>query len=130
MTEKKLTKVEKIEMLLNMAEVKANAVAVEFLEHEKELLQNKVANKKATKTQEENTVIKAEILEYLKANGERKTITALIKDMGKMGEWSTQKVTALMKHLIAEGLVEKEVEKKVSYFKAVKTEQSDNSCQQ
>lgn len=122
MTEKKLTKVEKIEMLLNMAEVRANAVAVELLEHEKKLLQNKATNKKATKTQEENAVIKAEILEYLKAGGERKTITAIIKGMDKTGEWSTQKVTALMKQLMAEGVVDKEVEKKVSYFKAVVTE--------
>ena len=38
---KKLTKREKFEMIANIAEVKANPVLVEFVEHELELLAKK-----------------------------------------------------------------------------------------
>lgn len=116
MTEKKMTKVEKINMILAMAEVQANPVAVEFLTHELELLQNKSANKKATKKQEENEVIKEKILALLKEKAERMTISAITKELPKE-ELSSQKTTALIKQLIAEGKVVRETEKKVAYFR-------------
>lgn len=116
MTEKKMTKVEKINMILAMGEVQANPIAVEYLTHELELLQNKSANKKATKKQEENEAVKARILDLLGRRDEMMTISAITKELGDE-DLSSQRVTALVRQLILEGKVTRLVEKKTAYFK-------------
>ena len=59
----KMTKREKFERLLAMAQVKEDKISVEFIEHELELLAKKnSSDKKPTKVQEENKGIKDAIL--------------------------------------------------------------------
>lgn len=116
-TTKKITKREKFEMLMTIAEVKANPILSEFIEHELELLAKKnSAEKKSTAQQAENEAIKETILENLTS---RMTISEMQKSIPDLAEYSNQKISALMRQLILEGLVEKVEDKRKSYFSKV-----------
>jgi predicted transcriptional regulator len=116
-TTKKITKREKFEMLMTIAEVKANPILSEFIERELELLSKKnSAEKKPTAQQAENEAIKETILENLTS---RMTISEMQKSIPDLAEYSNQKISALMRQLILEGLVEKTEDKRKSYFSKV-----------
>jgi predicted transcriptional regulator len=116
-TTKKITKREKFEMLKAIAEVQANPVLSEFIERELELLSKKnSAEKKPTAQQAENEAIKEIILENLT---ERMTISEMLKTIPELAEYSNQKISALMRQLILEGLVVKTEDKRKSYFSKV-----------
>lgn len=105
----------KVEMFNAIKEVVANnEEMVAFIEHEIELLQKKSANKKPTKTQEENKSLKNEILSVLSDEG--MTVTEIQKKSEILGEVSNQKVSALLRQLVEVGAVEKTTEKKKSFF--------------
>ena len=116
-TTKKTTKREKFEMLMAIAEVQANPVLTEFIEHELELLSKKnSAEKKPTAQQAENEAIKESILENLTS---RMTISEMQKTIPDLAEYSNQKISALMRQLVLEGLVVKDEDKRKSYFSKV-----------
>lgn len=89
----------------------------EFVEHELELLSKKnSAEKKPTAQQAENEAIKEIILENLTS---RMTISEMQKTIPDLAEYSNQKISALMRQLILEGLVEKIEDKRKSYFSKI-----------
>ena len=110
----KLTKKDRFNQLLAIEEVKNNEGLVEFINHEIELLDKKASNKKATKNQEENVGIKAEILNTLSEVGV--TVTELMAKSEVLGQYQNQKITALLKQLKDEGKVVKTYDKKKAYF--------------
>ena len=120
MTEKKLTKREKFEMLANIVDVKENPILAEFVAHELDLLAKKNASGQAkqTATQIANEGIKAEILECM-ANQPNKlfTISEMLKAFPCCNELSNQRVSALIRQLVADGKVERLEEKRKAYFK-------------
>lgn len=113
----KVTKAEMFAMIKEVEGVKENADMVAFIDHELELLAKKSANKKPTKTQEENEGIKAEILNVLTDEGV--TVSDLQSKSDVLGNLSNQRVSALLRQLIADGKVAKNVDKKKSYFSLV-----------
>ena len=116
-TAKKITKREKFEMLMTIAEVKANPILSEFIERELELLAKKnSAEKKPTAQQAENEAIKETILENLTS---QMTISEMQKSIPDLAEYSNQKISALMRQLILEGLGKKVEDKRKSYFSKV-----------
>ena len=117
---KKITKREKYEMLANLAEVKANPMLVEFIEHELELLTKKnSAEKKPTAVQVANDGIKSVILEVLVANGDKMTISEMQKVNAELGELSNQRISALVRQLKEDEKIERIEDKRKAYFKAV-----------
>ena len=85
-------------------------------------LLNKKAEKAKTqksKTQKENEEIKVLLLAFLRTLDTPITITEIIKGSDTFSEYSTQKISALLKQLIESGEVVKTVDKKKSYFAAV-----------
>lgn len=116
--EKKLTKREKYERLLAKAEVKADPIAVEFIEHELELLAKKNSSeKKPTAVQLANEGIKETILETLATEGKKMTISEMQKVNAELGELNNQKISALIRQLVNDGKVERVEEKRKTYFK-------------
>ena len=87
---------------------------VEFAEGRIAVLDRKTANKKPTKTQEENEVLKGVILNTLTNEGV--TVTDLQSKNEELSALSNQRVSALLRQLIADGKVVKAVDKKKSYF--------------
>ena len=119
MTNKKVTKREKFEMLKAMAEVQSNPMLMEFIDHELELLAKKNASeKKPTAQQVANEGLKAVIVEVLKDNGGLMTITDIQKASAELAELSNQRISALVRQMIGVE-VERVEDKRKAYFKAM-----------
>lgn len=113
---KKMTKREMFEQI--KANYNLSADEVVFIDHELELLAKKNAStgeRKPTATQKANEGIKDVIVDVLGANGGQMTVTEIVKTID--GDFTNQKISALLRQLIADGKVEKVVDKRKSYFK-------------
>ena len=120
MAEKKITKKMVVEMMLADEKIVATEVFKAYLENELELLKKKSENKKATKNQEANVAIKADILEVM-TNMAPSTATEIMNavksiNTEKYATLTNQRVSALLRQLIEDNKVVKSVDKKVSKF--------------
>lgn len=115
--EKKMTKREMFEQIKRNYDL--TQAEIDFIDHELELLAKKnSADKKPTKVQVENEGIKSEILEGMEV-GKAYTITDLIKEVPAIAELSNQRVSALVRQLVADGSVVRNEEKRKAYFTKV-----------
>lgn len=117
--EKKLTKREKFEMIAKIEEVAKNPILAKFVEHELELLAKKnSADRGLTSTQKENEGIKSAILIAMGEEPDRLfSISEMIKNFECCAELSNQRVSALIRQLVADGKVERLEEKRKAYFR-------------
>lgn len=116
MANKKLTKREKYEMLAKLEAVKENPVLAEFVAHEMELLAKKNAGeKKLTATQVANEGLKTAILKGMEAN-HFYTVSDLMKAIPELADATNQKVSALLRQLVADGSVKRTEDKRKAYF--------------
>lgn len=112
---KKTTKMDNFNALLKLNEVQANPDLVAFVKHEIDLLAKKNSGeKKPTKTQEANEVLKQDILEALTETPV--SVSDLIKTVPSLAELSNQKVSALVRQLVNEGKVVRTEEKRHAKF--------------
>lgn len=117
---KKLTKIDRYNVLLTFEEVKADEEMVSFIEHEIELLQNKRTNasgeKKLTAQQVANAKVGELVKEYLAVN-ERATIGEMFKNIaGLPEEMTTQRLTAIVSAMVRTNEIERTMDKRVAYF--------------
>ena len=119
MENKKMTKMQKFEMLSNLPEVKNNPILAEFIAHEMELLSKKnSAEKKPTAQQTANAEIQQAVLNAMEPNV-LYTITDLCKQVPNLPENMTnQRMAALVRQLIPER-IERIEEKRKAYFRKV-----------
>lgn len=119
MANKKLTKREKYEQLAKIPAVAENPMLAEFVAHELELLAKKNAgDRKPTKTQEANAVLKDAIVEGMEAN-RLYTVSELMKVIPELAEdenITNQKVSALLRQLVLEDVVVRTEDKRKAYF--------------
>ena len=114
---KKLTNVLALEMVLAMAEVQANPELVEKLETMKASFEKKASRavngeKKPTKAQLENIELAQQLKELLTTDFQAQ------KDLqAQLGVETSQKMTAIVKVLVNEGVAIKETVKRVSMVK-------------
>ena len=112
---KKMTKADFFKQILanyNLTENEQN-----FINHELELLAKKnSAEKKPTAVQVANDGIKTDILDGM-VEGTLYTITDLIKTIPALADLTNQRVSALIRQLIADGKVERIEEKRKAYFR-------------
>ena len=122
MENKKMTKKETINLLIDVLmgnkEVEDMQIFVDFLVHERELLEKKSSNSGQTKTQKENEIIKEKIVETLRDLGKYATITDIQEKNTELGAYSNQKISALLKQLVDSEAITKTIDKKKAYFKA------------
>lgn len=111
----KVTKREVINAMLANEVISANSTWVAYLKNELALIEKKAANKKSTKTQEENKGIKSVILDTLAFIGSG-TITDIQNANSDLAKLSNQKVSALVRQLMETGKVVKTTDKKKSIF--------------
>ena len=117
----KITKKERFEEIVKIAENLGNEGLKEFALHEIELLENKRNSKTATATQKANEGLKENIVNFLTENkGNKYTVTDLIAQVPEFQELEVtltkQKVSALCKQLVDGGDIKKITEKKKSLF--------------
>ena len=120
---KTMTKKETINLLIDVLmgnkEVEDMQIFVDFLTHERELLEKKSSNSGQTKTQKENEVIKDKIVETLKGLDKFATITDIQEANAELGAYSNQKISALLKQLVESEVIIRQMDKKKAYFKLV-----------
>ena len=118
-TTTKMTKAQKFNTLLTIPAVKENAMLVEFIEHELELLNKKnSAEKKPTAQQTANASIQEAVVAHLSAEPTRLfTITELCKEVPGLPENMTnQRMSAIVRQLVGVS-VERIEEKRKAYFR-------------
>lgn len=117
---KKMTKIDRYNVLLTFEEVKADPDMISFIEHEIELLQNKRTNangeKKLTAQQVANAKVAEMVKEYL-ATMERATIGEMFKNIADLPEeMTTQRLTAIVSAMVRANEIERTMDKRVAYF--------------
>jgi hypothetical protein len=114
--EKKLTKRDHFNALLDIAEVNANDTLVDFIKHEIDLLNRKnSADRKPTATQVANEVLKQNIVECMERD-RLYTISEMIKEFPCCADLSTPKVSAVIRLLKDEGIIVRTEDKRKAYF--------------
>ena len=118
-TSKKLTKRDHFNTLLQLPEVAANPVLVDFINNELDLLarKNNSDNKKPSEKDIANQGLKTAILEFATASGEQHTVTDFIKNVPACAGLSQQKISAMVRQMVEDGNLEKVIVKRVSYFR-------------
>ena len=114
--EKKLTKTNRFEDLraVLVGDTAPNGSTVDellqFIDHETELLtkKNKTPDK-PTEKQKENEEFKTQILEFLTEEGEARTCSEIQQGVEALKVFSNQKIAALVRQLVNEGKVTKEI---------------------
>ena len=91
---------------------------MDFIDHEIELLSKKSSKTVPTKTQKENEAIKEKIVATLVELDRYATITDIQNANTELADLSNQKISALLKQLYDNKLIEKVIDKKKAYFKA------------
>ena len=109
---------DKLDYVISKKEVEDMQMFIDFLTHERELLEKKSSNSGQTKTQKENEILKEKIVETLKELNKFSTITEIQKSNAELANLSNQKISALLKQLVDTNVIEKVIEKKRAYFKA------------
>ena len=111
---KKMTKREMFEQI--KANYSLTNEEVAFIDHELELLAKKnSAEKKPTAVQVVNEGIKQSIVDGMEV-GKKYTITDLMKSIDACAELSNQRVSALVRQLVTDGVVVRTEEKRKAYF--------------
>lgn len=114
MAEKKITK---REVLNHMLETYSNdEMVVAYATHEIELLDKKNLNTAPSKTQIENENLRKVIVEVLTNSEKKMTIVDIQAQDERLGQASNQKMSALLKPLVDNGTIKKEIVKKKIYF--------------
>ena len=91
---------------------------IEFAEGRIAVLDKKSASRK-TKVNEADEILKTEAFDTLAAMSEPSTVTALMNVNSYLGQESNQKISAILRKLVAEGKVERFKDKKTTLFSAV-----------
>ena len=110
----KMTQRDFYKEIIALAEANDRMDIVDFANGRIAVLDKKAENKKPTKTQEENEVLKGVILDTLTNEGV--TVTELQAKSEELSALSNQRVSALLRQMVADGKVVKSVDKKKSYF--------------
>lgn len=118
----KMTYVKALEIAMNCEEIKANAEVFEKLEALKGSISKKnSAERKPTTTQKANEGYKEAIVSFME-QGQRFTISELMKDVVELEGLTNQRVSALVRQLKDEGLVVRTEEKRKAYFSLAEVE--------
>ena len=113
---KKLTKKDYFNELKGLVSDRQDLV--DFIDHEIELLSKKSSRTTPTKTQVENEKIKEKIVATLVELDKYTTITDIQNANTELANLSNQKISALLKQLYDNKIIEKVIDKKKAYFKA------------
>lgn len=109
---KKMTIAEQYENIIEKAKVLLSEEEIAFLNERKEMHLKKNSSRKPTKAQEENEVIKENILNFM-VRGTNYTISEIQKGVGLE---TNQKTSALVRQLKESGLVSRTEVKGKAYF--------------
>ena len=114
----KMTKMQKFEMLANLAEVQANPVLAEFIEHEMELLAKKNSSEKKPTAQQKANANLCDVIVSNMEVGKLYTVTDLQKTIPECAELTNQRISALLRGMFG-SRIERVEEKRKAYFRKI-----------
>ena len=114
---KKITISEQFNEVAEILRANGYEKQADFIDERKGAHEKKLASRKPSKVQTENEGYKEEILDFLDDDGGSYTIGDLIKAIPSLNEFSTSKVSALVRQLKDDGLVVRTEIKGKAYFK-------------
>ena len=114
----KMTKMQKFEMLANLAEVQANPVHAEFIEHEMELLVKKNSSEKKPTAQQKANASLCDVIVSNMEVGKLYTVTDLQKTIPECAELTNQRISALLRGMFG-SRIERVEEKRKAYFRKI-----------
>ena len=114
----KMTKMQKFEMLANLAEVQANPVLAEFIEHEMELLAKKNSSEKKPTAQQKANASLCDVIVSNMEVGKLYTVTDLQKTIPECAELTNQRISALLRGMVG-SRIERVEEKRKAYFRKI-----------
>jgi hypothetical protein len=114
----KMTKMQKFEMLANLAEVQANPVLAEFVEHEMELLAKKNSSEKKPTAQQKANANLCDVIVSNMEVGKLYTVTDLQKTIPECAELTNQRISALLRGMFG-SRIERVEEKRKAYFRKI-----------
>ena len=109
----KMTQRDYFNEIITLAQANGRQDIVDFAEGRIEALNKKSENRKPTKTQVENDALKERITAVLTAEGQ--TVTEILTALAEEG-LSNQKVSALLRQMVADGVAVKSTDKRKSVF--------------
>lgn len=115
MADTKMTQKDFFNEIIALAEENDRDDIVEFAKGRIAQLEKKSSGRKNSAKNEENEALKAKIAEVL-ADGEKKTVTEIMKADPELGALSNQKVSALLRLMKDDGVVDKVKDKKATLF--------------
>lgn len=115
---KKMTIAEKYDLILEKTGDLLTDELKGFLIERKEMALAKNANRKPTKVQEANADTKVAIVKAMEKD-RLYTVTELMKSVPACAEMTNQKVSALVRQLIADGAIKRTESKGRAYFSLV-----------
>lgn len=114
---KKLTQKEMFAELIKLAEENERPDLVEFCNGRIAQIEKKASASGQSKTQKENEKIKIVIVEELTRLARAVTISELLKESEELGQYSNQKLSAILKQMVEnDKTVTKIIDKKKSLF--------------
>jgi len=113
----KMTQRDMFNEVIALAKENGRDDLVEFAEGRIALLDKKSANKKPSKVQEGNKVLAEIVLAVMPAEGA--TVSEIMARDERLAALSNQKVSAILRTLVADNKVEKTVDKKRALFSRV-----------
>lgn len=116
------TQKEYFEQIIALAKANGRDDLADFAQSRIDLLVKKAQSKKPTKVQEANEVAKATIVDILTDSGKQMTATEILKASPDFAEFSTPKISALLKQLVDSEVIGKETVKGKSYFFALEVD--------
>ena len=118
MANTKITKREVINAMLKNEVIKVNDDWVSYLENELELLDKKSAyrQEKAAEKQVANAELKASIIASL-SDDKGQTVTEIYSNGNFSADISPQRITYILTQLVKDGIVEKDIEKRKSFYR-------------
>lgn len=116
MATERMTTVKALDYVLANCDVPADVL--EKLEHMKEqALKKSNSPRKPSTKQIENDAIRESIMAFLRESNEPKRISEICAGVPALNDATSQRVSGLMRTLFLNGMVDKFVDKRVTYFK-------------
>lgn len=109
----------KIETFNEIKKQLTDNALIEFIDHEIELLQKKKSSTKQTAKQQENEMLKGVIQTFLEEEEKAFTISEMQENVFELQDLSNQRISAILKQMVDENMIQKEYVKRKAYFSAI-----------
>ena len=109
----------KIETFNEIKKQLTDNALIEFIDHEIELLQKKKSSTKQTAKQQENEMLKGVIQAFLEEEEKAFTISEMQENVFELQDLSNQRISAILKQMVDENMIQKEYVKRKAYFSAI-----------